>query len=149
MTPENLTALAKIIKLTKRFDMGVIVGRWDPEADETFVKVVTPKARDFWESETLVGDYCAWANVISEHDPIDDEDHAATWLGLTMTQFDQLSYTADEEAMPCLWTRYAKLFDLDVIHFSTSNRRVASEQITPQMAARMLEAIVAGDVIFV
>jgi hypothetical protein len=129
MNETNMIALAKVIRQTQRFDMGVILGIYDPESDEVLISEEVPCPHDFWVSELWHGDYTAWANAIAEHEPLDDEDAAAAWLGLTISQFDRLSYTDGYEGLPSLW-------------------RKSSHEITPNMAADMLDRIRTGVVVF-
>lgn len=149
MIRENFIALAKVIKNTRRFDMGLIVGRWSPEDEETYVEVETPTDREMWDDPTLVGDYCAWANCLSEFAKLDDEDHAAAWLGITIDEFDQLSYVSRSEqyGRPSLWERQRLHYELDWID-SGDYGRVDSSQITPEIAADLLERLARGELEF-
>jgi hypothetical protein len=126
MNETNLIALAKVIRATKRFDMGLILGRYDPETGDVLVQCEPVTAAEFWADETLVGDYTAWANALAEHEPLEDEDAAAAWLGLTIEQYDRLSY-ADHPQLERIWDQ-------------------KYDEIAPEMAAVMLERIVKGEV---
>ena len=73
--------------------------------------------------------------------------YAAEWLGLTMSQADQLFYFGEDS----VWKRYMDDYDLDTYRGlgSLDKNQIVADSIHPKYAADMIYRILSGEDVFV
>ena len=145
MNADNFKMVESIIKETQRFDVRYVCTRMTetgPDFSEAWAW------RDLWTRPDFVGNITGWANACAEHDPLNDEDFAASWLGITIDQLDQITYLhAAQNGRPSLWTLLKDHYKLDW-EYRGEFSRVNDSQIPPNKAADLLRRLRTGDVDF-